>query len=53
MVDESEKNKAKDHERRERIESRNKADGIMYDIEKNLNEHKVWCCLYLSFKTRA
>jgi len=41
MVDESEKNKAKDQERRERIEARNKADGIMYDIEKNLNDHKA------------
>jgi molecular chaperone DnaK len=41
MVEEAEKNKVKDQERRDRIEARNRAEAIVYDIEKNLTEHKA------------
>jgi molecular chaperone DnaK len=41
MVEDAEKNKVKDQERRDRIEARNRAEAIIYDIEKNLTEHKA------------
>eukprot|EP01085_Mycamoeba_gemmipara_P003851 Mycagemm_TRINITY_DN10290_c0_g10::TRINITY_DN10290_c0_g10_i1::g.3851::m.3851 type:complete len:183 gc:universal TRINITY_DN10290_c0_g10_i1:578-30(-) len=40
MVDDAERNKTKDAERRDRIEAKNKADSFIHDTEKNLNEHK-------------
>jgi len=40
MVDDAERNKTKDAERRDRIEAKNKADTFLHDTEKNLNEHK-------------
>ncbi len=39
MVKEAEANASEDKKRREAIESRNKADGLAYEVEKNLKEH--------------
>jgi molecular chaperone DnaK len=39
MVREAEQNAGEDKKRREAIETRNKADALAYEIEKNLKEH--------------
>jgi molecular chaperone DnaK len=40
MLEESERNKVKDAERKTRIEARNKLDSVMAEIEKNIETHK-------------
>jgi molecular chaperone DnaK len=40
MLEESERNKAKDAERKTRIEARNKLDSVIAEIEKNIETHK-------------
>lgn len=41
MVREAEANAAEDKKLRETIEKRNRLDGIIFDVEKNLNENKA------------
>jgi molecular chaperone DnaK len=40
MVKDAEKNAAADREKRELIEAKNKAEGMIHEAEKTLNEHK-------------
>jgi molecular chaperone DnaK len=40
MVKDAEKNAASDREKRELIEAKNKAEGMIHEAEKTLNEHK-------------
>jgi molecular chaperone DnaK len=39
MVKDAEDHAAEDRERKETVEARNKADGLAYEVEKNLKEH--------------